>query len=190
VSSENPRVGEVDPSHVGPPDLILQEIVAPGEAPDEIRNRVANSIQTIGDRGEGWEGITWGDVAFAGRALALVDGTDEPDYDDCGDPLVWIVALVAESPVIGEAIVSAGDYTSSLGQIRFSEGKPAQHGTFRRRVSLDGSDTPIAGQAARQGTGDCQTAVNGRRRADLRSSSVKPRPEGLRRRVPGCTGRT
>lgn len=38
MSSEDPDIG-VDPPQVGPPDLILQEIVAPREVPEEMRDR-------------------------------------------------------------------------------------------------------------------------------------------------------
>jgi hypothetical protein len=145
VSGKDPRIGEVDPTHVGPPDLILQEIVAPSEVPEDIRNRFeaiaargANGPVTMMPIVDGGLRVPaplgaahrthWAEVTFAGRALALVDGTDEPDYDDYRDPLIWVFALSAESPVLGEAIVSSGGYANSSGQIRFSKGEPTRRG--------------------------------------------------------------
>lgn len=128
MSSENPRIGEVDPTHVGPPDLILQEIVAPNEAPEDVRERAADSVQNMAEAGECWRGITWADVTFAGRALALVEGTNQPDYDGYGDQLIWVFALSAESPVLGEAIVSVGGFASASSQTRFSKGEPTRRG--------------------------------------------------------------
>jgi hypothetical protein len=150
VSSENPRIGEVDPTHIGPPDLILQEIVAPSEVPEDVRN-LAETIAENGERGrvttvsprDGGRGVAagavadhgarWADVTFAGRALALIEGTDQPDYDDYEDPLVWVFALSADSPVLGEAIVSLGGFASSSSEIRFSKGEPPRRG---KRVSF------------------------------------------------------
>ncbi len=147
MSSENPPIGEVDSTHVGPPDLILQEIVAPSEVPEEIRKRVERSFQPIEDEGvvmaeplsggrpgrapEGWCGTAWSDATFAGRALALVEGMGQLDYDDYGDPLVWIFALRAESPVLGEAIVSVGGFASN--QTFLSDGPAKRAG---KRVSF------------------------------------------------------
>jgi len=133
VSSENPGIGEVDPTHVGPPDLILQEIVAPNEAPEDIRKRAADSVQNLAEKGERLRGATWADVTFAGRALALIEGTDQPDYDDYEDPLIWVFALSAESPVLGEAIVSVGGFATSSSEIRFSKGEATRRG---KRVSF------------------------------------------------------
>ncbi|MHB8694291.1 MAG: hypothetical protein ACYDHH_23880 [Solirubrobacteraceae bacterium] len=150
MSSENPRVGEVDPTHIGPPDLILQEIIAPSEVPEDVRKRV-ETIAEKGERGRvtiaspltGGQQVAagevadhlahWADVTFAGRALALDEGTDQPDYDDYEDPLVWVFALSADSPVLGEAIVSVGGFASSSSEIRFSKGEPPRRG---KRVSL------------------------------------------------------
>ena len=144
MSSEEPRIGEVDPTHVGPPDLILDEIIAPSEVPGDVRKR-ARTIVEKGEQGlvtaTGEEDARefaagtvadhrarWVDVTFAGRALALVEGTDQPDYDDDGDPLVWVFALSADSPVLGEAIVSMGDFATSSSEIRFSKGEPPRRG--------------------------------------------------------------
>jgi hypothetical protein len=146
VSGKDPRIGDVDSTHVGPPGLILQEIVAPSDVPEDIRKR----LESIADRGAhgpvtmlpiadgrlrvpaplgALHRTHWAEVTFAGRALALVEGTDQPGYDDSGDPLIWVFALRAESPVLGEAIVSSGGYSSSSGQIRFSNGEPTRKGT-------------------------------------------------------------
>lgn len=128
MSSERLHIGEVDPTHVGPPDLILQEIVAPSEVPKEFRKRVADSLQTLAEKGERWHGTNWADVTFAGRALALVEGTDRPDYDDYEDPRIWVFALSAESPVLGEAIVSDGGFATSSLEIRYSRGEATRRG--------------------------------------------------------------
>lgn len=133
MSSENPRIGEADPTHVGPPDLILQQIVAPSEVPEDLRKRVGDSFQTLAEKCERWHGTTWADVTFAGRALALVEGTDQPDSDDYEDPLIWVFALSAESPVLGEAIVSDGGFATCSSEIRLSKGEPTRRG---KRVSF------------------------------------------------------
>jgi hypothetical protein len=146
VSRHEPRIGEVDPTHVGPPDLILQEIVAPSEVPEDIRNRVETMAENrpvvtlaIADGGfrvpapPGAHRARWADVTFAGRALALVEGTGQPDYDDYDDPLVWVFARSADSPVIGERIVSDGDFAGSSVQTRISKGEPSRRGN---RVSF------------------------------------------------------
>ena len=78
-------------------------------------------------------GTTWAEVTFAGRALAVVEGTDQPDYDDYQDPLVWVVALSAESPVLGEAIVSVGAFASNSSETRYSKGELPRRGN---RVSF------------------------------------------------------
>ena len=125
MSSEIPRIGDVDPTHVGPPDLILQEIVAPSEVPENVRKRIGEAERRYG--------TTWAEVTFAGRALAVVEGTDQPDYDDYQDPLVWVVALNADSPVLGEAIVSGGGFASSSSETRYSKGELPRRG---KRVSF------------------------------------------------------
>ena len=129
MSNEHPGVGEVDPTHVGPPDLILREIVALQDVPEAVRNRV----ETIAQRGARRRGEIPANVTFAGRALAFVEGTDQMDYDDDGNPFVWIFALRADSPVLGEAIVSAGGFASSSSETRYSVGEPPQRS---RRVSF------------------------------------------------------
>lgn len=123
------RGGQVDPTHVGPPDLILQEILAPGEVPEEVRRRV----EAIAENARRWPGGSWADVTFAGRALALIEGTDQPDYDASADALVWVFALSAESPALGEMIVSVGGFASSSSEIRFDQGQAPQRGN---RVSV------------------------------------------------------
>jgi hypothetical protein len=133
VSNTNPRIGDVDPTHVGPPDLILHEIVEPDEVPEDIRKRAADAVHRIAERGERRQGSGWADVQFAARAMAFVEGTERPDYDDFGDARVWIFALSAESAVLGQVIVSAGGYASSSSLTVFARGEPAQHG---QRMSL------------------------------------------------------
>jgi hypothetical protein len=144
VSSEIPHIGEVDPTHVGPPDLILQEIVALGQVPEDIRKRFEATAETGGSavvsvlpigagrvRGafvSAADPTRWADMTFAGRALALVEGTDRPDYDDYDNPFVWVVAVSADSPIVGEAIISVGGFASSSSQTRYSKGEPPRRG--------------------------------------------------------------
>jgi hypothetical protein len=80
-------------------------------------------VGTVADHG-----AEWSDVHFAGRALAVVEGTDEPDYDDYGVPLGWVFALSADSPVVGEAIVTVGGIASSSSATLFSKGEPPGRG--------------------------------------------------------------
>ena len=124
VSGEDARNVEVDPTHVGPPDLILHEIVALSDVPDEIRRR-GEALAASGRPGGGSPG---GHITFAARALALVEGTNEPDYDDDGDALVWVFALRAEAPVLGEAIIAEGGFAASSSEMRFSKGAPVRYG--------------------------------------------------------------
>ena len=147
MSSENPRIGGVDPTHIGPPDLILQEIVAPSEVPEDVRKRVETFAEmeepgrvtmlrirsgALPGRQVADDRARWADVTFAGRALALVEGTGQPDYDDHDDPLVWVLALRADSPVLGEAIVSVGGFATSSLELRNSN-EPPRRG---KRVSF------------------------------------------------------
>lgn len=150
MSSEVPRIGEVDPTHVGPPDLILHEIVVPSEVPDEVRKRVEAMADTseaapdtvlltasgafpVPTPAGATHRAKWDDVTFAGRALALVEGTDQPDCDDYGDPFQWVFALSANSPVVGEAIVSTGGFARSSRQTTYVKGEPPRRG---KRVSF------------------------------------------------------
>ena len=91
-----------------PPDLILQAIVPPTDAPAEIRAAVA---QALSNR-ELTAAITygWEDVSFAASALAFVAGTDqraEPDTQ-------WVFALAAQAPKLGEQIRSCGGWNSAI----------------------------------------------------------------------------
>jgi hypothetical protein len=146
VPSDRSDIGEVDPAHVGPPDLILQEILTLSEVPEYVRKRLetisaANKHRLVlpvardAVRGVATAGVDRApaDVTFVARALAYVEGTDQPDVDDYQDPLVWVFALEAESPVVGEKIVSTGGFTSSSSQTDYSKGESPRHG---RRVSF------------------------------------------------------
>jgi hypothetical protein len=97
-----------DQPHSGPPDLILQAIVPPPDAPAEIRAAVAHTLarRTLtGDRA-----YTWEDVTFAASALALVKGTIQRAVPDTQ----WVFALRADSPRLGEQLRSTGDWASTL----------------------------------------------------------------------------
>ncbi len=149
MSPEIPHVGEVDPTHVGPPDLILEEIVPLSEVPEDIRSRfevkpetgedVAATVLPLAEGGfripvpPHAAGAHWASVTFAARALALIEGTDQPDYDDYDDPFVWVFALSAEAPVTGEKIVSAGGFAGSSTQTEYQKGEAPRRG---KRASL------------------------------------------------------
>jgi len=93
--------------HVGPPDLILQAIVPPTDAPAEIRAAVADALAR---RDTGAEpGYTWEDVIFAASAIALVEGTNQRDVPDTQ----WVFALNVDSPKLGEQIHNTGSWASS-----------------------------------------------------------------------------
>jgi hypothetical protein len=93
--------------HVGPPDLILQAIVPPTDAPAEIRAAVADALAR---RDTGPEpSYTWEDVIFAASAIALVEGTNQRDVPDTQ----WVFALNVDSPKLGEQIHNTGSWASS-----------------------------------------------------------------------------
>ena len=94
--------------HVGPPDLILQAIVPPTDAPVEIRAAVADALARR-DSGAG-PSYTWADVIFAASAIALVEGTNQRDVPDTQ----WVFALNAHSPKLGEQIHNTGTWASSI----------------------------------------------------------------------------
>lgn len=95
-------------TRVPPPDLILQAIVPPTDAPAEIRAAVAHVLsnrELTGTTSHGWQ-----DVSFAASALAFAAGTDqraEPDTQ-------WVFALAAQAPKLGEQIRSCGGWSSSI----------------------------------------------------------------------------
>jgi hypothetical protein len=93
---------------VGPPDLILQAIVPPTDAPAEIRAAVAEAL-TRRDTRAG-PSYTWEDVIFAASAIALVEGTNQRDVPDTQ----WVFALNADSPKLGEQIHDTGSWASSI----------------------------------------------------------------------------
>ena len=141
MSGEHSDNGEVHPSHVGPPDLILQEIIAPSDVPEDIRERfeagVENRRDAVVPTADGGfqlaapgplTGVRWADVTFAARALALIEGTDQPDCDGYGDPMQWVLALSADSPVLGEQIFSDGGFVSSSVRTRYATGEPPRRG--------------------------------------------------------------
>ena len=112
MSNEDPRVGPVDPAHIGPHELILDEVVAPSDVPADVRiwfdtfaemgETEPASLPVKGGAVQARPPLSdaqyarWGDVTFAGRAIALVEGTDQPGYEDSDDPRVWVFALRAD----------------------------------------------------------------------------------------------
>jgi len=105
---EKARGSAADQSKAGPPDLILQAIVPPNDAPAEIRAAVAHTLARPELTGDGT--YSWEDVTFAASALALVKGTNrraEPDTQ-------WVFALRADSPRLGEQLQSSGGWKSSV----------------------------------------------------------------------------
>jgi hypothetical protein len=102
--------------HVGPPDLILQAIVPPTDAPAEIRAAVASALAR--GVGAGELSLGWEDIHFAASAIALVEGTNrraEPDTE-------WVFALRAEAPRLGEQIHSSGDWASAIQSHAYAAG--------------------------------------------------------------------
>ena len=95
-------------AHVGPPDLILQAIVPPTDAPAEIRAAVAQALA----RREPAAGPahTWEDISFAASAIALVEGTNQRAEPDTH----WVFALSADSPRLGQQVQNTGAWASTL----------------------------------------------------------------------------
>lgn len=104
-------------AHVGPPDLILQAIVPPTDAPVEVRAAVTEELARGVNPDQ--RTYTWEDVSFAASAVALIEGTDERAQPDTQ----WVFALRAEGPRIGEQIHSSGDWASALHGLAYSHGK-------------------------------------------------------------------
>jgi hypothetical protein len=103
-------VSEDEHQHVGPPTLVLQEIVTPSQVPQETRHWIVQAL----DHQE----CSWDDVNFAGRALALIEGTDQPEYEE----LEWVVALNARVPKVGEVVRSDDGWSTTLGTTTYSDG--------------------------------------------------------------------
>jgi hypothetical protein len=105
---EASRRPDADQSRSGPPDLILQAIVPPTDAPAEIRAAVASMLARRELTGEGT--YSWDDVTFAASALALVEGTNrraEPDTQ-------WVFALRADAPRLGQQLRSSGGWSGTI----------------------------------------------------------------------------
>ncbi len=102
---------------ITPPDLILQAIVPPTDAPAEIRAAVAAALArgvapTDGGR------HSWEDVSFAASALAFVEGTDQR----AEPPIQWVFALNVEAPRLGQRVRSYGHWSSAVSPPAFSDG--------------------------------------------------------------------
>ena len=115
--------------HVGPPDLILQAIVPPTDAPAEIRAAVADKLARLDLPGHAY---TWEDVIFAASAIALVEGTNQRAVPDTQ----WVFALNADSPKLGEQIHNTGSWASSI-----------SHGSHWRVSVMDAVTTAPRGVA-------------------------------------------
>jgi hypothetical protein len=102
--------------HVGPPDLILQAIVPPTDAPTEIRAAVADTLARLDLPGE--RVYTWEDIGFAASAIALVEGTNQRAQPDTQ----WVFALSADSPKLGEQVQSEGSWASAPQSHSYSNG--------------------------------------------------------------------
>jgi hypothetical protein len=103
-------------AHVGPPDLILQAIVPPTDAPLEIRAAVADALAS--HTPEGSATLTWEDIGFAASAIALIEGTSqraEPDTQ-------WVFALSADAPKLGEQVQAADGWSRSIRGYAYSNG--------------------------------------------------------------------
>lgn len=107
---------EEERAHVGPPDLILQAIVPPTDAPAEIRAAVTDTLarrRTVGERL-----YTWDDVTFAAAAIALVEGTNQRAQPDTQ----WVFAISADSPRLGEQLHASGNWASTIHSHSHSRG--------------------------------------------------------------------
>jgi hypothetical protein len=102
--------------HVGPPELILQAIVPPTDAPVEIRAAVADALARRNP--PGGPAHTWKDVSFAASAIALVEGTNQRDVPDTQ----WVFALSAQEPKVGQQVRSSGGWKLAIGARAFSDG--------------------------------------------------------------------
>jgi len=102
--------------HTGPPDLILQAIVPPTDAPAEIRAAVADALARRGS--PGGPAPTWEDVSFAASAIALIKGTNQRGTPDTQ----WVFALSAEQPKLGQQVHSNGSWQVAIGARAFSDG--------------------------------------------------------------------
>lgn len=110
-------MAEDQPARVEPPDLILQAIVPPTDAPAEIRAAVADALarrrERHADSGHGWE-----DVSFAASAVALIKGTGQRAIPDTQ----WVFAISADSPRLGERVRSAGGWSTAIGARSHADG--------------------------------------------------------------------
>jgi hypothetical protein len=101
---------------VGPPELILQAIVPPTDAPVEIRAAVADALARRDSPGA--PARTWEDVSFAASAIALIKGTNQRGVPDTQ----WVFALSAQEPKLGQRVRSSGDWNVAIGARAFSDG--------------------------------------------------------------------
>jgi hypothetical protein len=120
--------------HVGPPDLILQAIIPPTDAPAEIRAAVADALARR-DAAAG-SACRWEDVSFAASVVALVEGTNrraEPDMQ-------WAFALTADAPRLGEQLQNTGAWASTL--VRDAHGSGVSRVPWRISVFDSVTTTP------------------------------------------------
>ena len=113
---QTPQQPSPEEGHVGPPDLILQAIVPPTDAPVEIRAAVAGVLARRDSIAR--PARTWEDITFAASAIALVQGTNERDQPD----LQWVFALRADSPKLGEQVKSINGWRFAIGTRAFGDG--------------------------------------------------------------------
>jgi hypothetical protein len=113
-------------AHVGPPDLIVQAIVPPTDAPAEIRAAVADALARRGPAAG--PAHTWEDISFAASAIALVEGTNQRAEPD----MQWVFAIGADSPRLGERVQNTGAWASTI--VRRCHGSGASREQWRISV--------------------------------------------------------
>lgn len=121
-------------AHVGPPDLILQAIVPPTDAPAEIRAAVADALARRGSAAG--PARTWEDISFAASAVALVEGTNQRAEPDTH----WVFAIGADSPRLGEQLQNTGAWASTM--VRRSHGGGVSREQWRITVFDTVTTTP------------------------------------------------
>jgi hypothetical protein len=118
---QNPHAQTPEQAHVGPPDLILQAILPPTDAPAEIRAAVADALARRDPLGG--PTYAWEDIGFAASAIALVEGTNQ--HAEPGTQ--WVFALSAESPRLGEQVRSSGRWKHTIGAHAVAGGTARTH---------------------------------------------------------------
>lgn len=145
MAEQQPPAGQrPQQPHEGPPDLILQAIVPPNDAPAEIRAAVT---EALANRSAAGDALTWEDVIFAGTALAFIAGTDrraDPDTE-------WVFALNVVAPKVGQQLHSCGDWGLTIARVALAGGESRplwRIGIHAALTSAPRGEPPAPGPAA------------------------------------------